>query len=84
MTQNTPRKPSRSEKLKPIELVGFSAVMAVFLGLTVLMSTRDVVLALIGFGGTFILVLVVIAMLVLGMKPNPAERSDLDEQNRGL
>ena len=84
MTQNTPRKPSRSEKLKPIELVGFSAVMAVFLGLTVLMSTRDVVLALIGFGGTFIVVLVVIAMLVLGMKPNPAEKSDLDEQDRGL
>lgn len=84
MTSNTPRKPSRSEKLKPIELVGFSAVMALFLGLTVLMSTRDVLLALIGFGGTFILVLVVIAMLVLGMKPNPAERSDLDEQNRGL
>ena len=84
MTQNTPRKPSRSEKLKPIELVGFSAVMAVFLGLTVLMSTRDVVLALIGFGGTFIVVLVVIAMLVLGMKPNPAEKSDLEEQDRGL
>ena len=84
MTQNTPRKPSRSEKLKPIELVGFSAVMAVFLGLTVLMSTRDVVLALIGFGGTFIVVLVVIAMLVLKMKPNPAEKSDLDEQDRGL
>ncbi|MCY7288104.1 MAG: hypothetical protein LH624_07605 [Cryobacterium sp.] len=84
MTQNTPRKPSRSEKLKPVELVGFSAVMALFLGLTVLMSTRDVVLALIGFGGTFILVLVVIAMLVLGLKPNPAERNDLDEQDRGL
>ncbi|HSP52925.1 MAG TPA: hypothetical protein VLO00_08520 [Cryobacterium sp.] len=83
MTQNTPRKPTRSEKLKPIELVGFSGVMAVFLGLVVLMSTRDVVLALIGFGGTFILVLVVIAMLVLGMKPNPAELSDLDEQNHG-
>ena len=82
MTQNTPRKPSRSEKLKPIELVGFSAVMAVFLGLTVLMSTRDVVLALIGFGGTFIVVLVVIAMLVLKMKPNPAEKSDLEEQDR--
>jgi hypothetical protein len=84
VTQNTPRKPSRSEKLKPVELVGFSAVLALFLGLTVLMSTRDVVLSLIGFGGTFILVLVVIAMLVLGMKPNPAERSDLDEQDRGL
>ncbi|TFC78703.1 ABC transporter ATP-binding protein [Cryobacterium cheniae] len=79
MTQNTPRKPSRSEKLKPIELVGFSGVMALFLGLVVLMSTRDVVLALIGFGGTFILVLAVIALLMLGMKPNPAKRSDLEE-----
>jgi hypothetical protein len=84
VTQNTPRKPSRSEKLKPVELVGFSAVMALFLGLVVLMSTRDVVLSLIGFGGTFILVLVVIAMLVLGMKPNAIERTDIDEQNHPL
>ncbi|TFD29597.1 hypothetical protein [Cryobacterium cryoconiti] len=84
MTQNTPRKPTRSEKLKPVELVGFSAVMALFLGLVVLMSTRDVVLSLIGFGGTFILVLVVIAMLVLGMKPNSIERTDIDEQNHPL
>ena len=84
MTQNTPRKPTRSEKLKPAELVGFSAVMALFLGLVVLMSTRDVVLSLIGFGGTFILVLVVIAMLVLNMKPNAIERTDIDEQNHPL
>ncbi|TFD78345.1 hypothetical protein [Cryobacterium fucosi] len=84
MTQNTPPKPSRSELLKPLELVGLSGVMALFLGLVILMSTRELVLAMIGFGVTFIVVLVVIAMLVLGMKPNDAEKTDLDEQNKGL
>ena len=83
MTQNTPRKPSRSEVLKPLELVGLAAVMALFLGLVVLMSTREPLLALLGFGITFIVVLVVIAMLVLNMKPNDAEKTDMDEQDKG-
>ncbi|MCI4659253.1 MULTISPECIES: hypothetical protein [Cryobacterium] len=83
MTQNTPRKPSRSEVLKPLELVGLAGVMAVFLGLVVLMSTREPLLALIGFGITFIVVLVVIAMLVLNIKPNDAEKTDIDEQDKG-
>jgi len=83
VTQNTPRKPSRSEVLKPLELVGLAGVMAVFLGLVVLMSTREPLLALIGFGITFIVVLVVIAMLVLNIKPNDAEKTDIDEQDKG-
>jgi uncharacterized membrane protein YkgB len=83
VTQNTPRKPSRSEILKPLELVGLAGVMALFLGLVVLMSTREPLLALIGFGITFIVVLVVIAMLVLNMKPNDAEKTDIDEQDKG-
>lgn len=83
MTQNTPRKPSRSEVLKPLELVGLAAVMAIFLGLVVLMATREPLLALVGFGITFIVVLVVIAMLVLNMKPNDAEKTDMDEQDKG-
>jgi len=83
VTQNTPRKPSRSEVLKPLELVGLAAVMALFLGLVVLMSTREPLLALLGFGITFIVVLVVIAMLVLNMKPNDAEKTDMDEQDKG-
>ena len=58
--------------------------MALFLGLVILLVTRDVVLSLIGLGITFIVVLVVIAMFALGMKPNAAEKSDLDEQNHGL
>ena len=83
MTQNTPRKPSRSEVLKPLELVGLAGVMALFLGLVVLMSTREPLLALVGFGITFIVVLVVIAMLVLNIKPNDAEKTDIDEQDKG-
>lgn len=81
MTQNSPQQPSRSERLKPAELVGISAVMGLFVGLTILLTTREVVLSLIALGITFIIALVVIAMLVLGMKPNAAEIDDLDEQN---
>jgi hypothetical protein len=81
MTQNSPHQPSRSERLKPAELVGISGVMALFVALTILLTTREVVLSLIALGITFIIALVVIAMLVLGMKPNAAEIDDLDEQN---
>ena len=81
MTQNPPHQPSRSDRLKPAELVGISAVMGLFVGLTILLTTREVVLSLIALGITFIIALVVIAMLVLGMKPNAAEIDDLDEQN---
>ena len=81
MTQNTPNQPSRSDRLKPAELLGISGVMALFVGLTILLTTREVVLSLIALGVTFIIALVVIAMLVLGMKPNAAEETDIEEQN---
>lgn len=81
MTQNTPHKPTRSEILKPAELVGISGVMALFVGLTILLTTRDWLLSLIALGITFIVALVVIAMFALSMKPTAAEKTDLDEQN---
>lgn len=81
MTQNSPHKPTRSEILKPVELVGISAVMALFVGLTILLATRNLALSSIALGITFIVALVVIAMLALGMKPTAAEQGDLDEQN---
>ncbi len=81
MTSNPPQKPSRSDRLKPVELVGLSGVMALFVGLTILLTTREILLSVIALGITFIVVLVVIAMLVLNLKPNEAERNDLDEQN---
>ena len=82
MTQNTPHKPTRSEILKPVELVAISAAMGLFVGLTILLATRNWALSSIALGITFIVALVVIAMLALGMKPNAAEKSDLDEQNQ--
>jgi hypothetical protein len=82
VTQNTPHKPSRSEILKPVELVAISAGMGLFVGLTILLSTRNWALSSIALGVTFIIALVVIAMLALGMKPDAAEKSDLDEQNQ--
>ncbi len=83
MTQNTPHQPSRSDRLRPAELVGLSAGMALFVGLVILLSTREVMLSIIGLGVTFIIALVSIAMFALGMKPNAAEETDLDEQNKG-
>ncbi|WP_241982245.1 hypothetical protein [Cryobacterium ruanii] len=67
--------------MKPAELLAISAGMALFVGVTILVTTRELMLSAIGLGVTFIVALVVIAMLVLGMKPNASEQNDLDEQN---
>ena len=56
--------------------------MAVFAGLIVLMSTRDIILSLIFTGLAFIVALVIMAMLVLAVRPDGEEQIDLDEQNR--
>ncbi|MDJ0377394.1 hypothetical protein [Cryobacterium sp. PH31-L1] len=80
-TPNSAHQPSRSDRLKPAELLAISAGMALFVGLTILGTTRELMLSVIGLGVTFIVALVVIAMLVLGMKPNASEQTDLDEQN---
>ena len=80
-TPNPAHQPSRSDRLKPAELLAISAGMALFVGVTILITTRELMLSAIGLGVTFIVALVVIAMLVLGMKPNASEQTDLDEQN---
>lgn len=74
--------PTRRDRFRPAELVILSAVIAAFGGLVTLMSTRDLVLTLIAFGIIFILSLVTIALLVMAIKPDDAEKHDLDEQNR--
>ena len=58
-----------------------AAIIAVFVGLVVFGSTRQLELALVFFGVAFIVSLVVIAMLALAVKPDDAEQQDLDEQN---
>lgn len=83
MTQDNPHQPSRSDRLKPIELVGLSGGMALFVGLVILLTTREIMLSVIALGITFIVVLITIAMFTLNMKPDAAEKTDLDEQNHG-
>jgi hypothetical protein len=73
--------PSRQDRLRPLEFVGISAVVAVFIGLVVLFTTRQPILALVFFGIAFIVSLVVIAMLSLAIKPNEAEQTDITEQD---
>jgi Na+/melibiose symporter-like transporter len=67
--------PSRRDRMRPVELLGISAIIAVFTGLVVLLSTREVMLALIFLGIAFIVVVVVLAMLQL------AATSDQDDND---
>lgn len=55
--------------------------MSVFTGLIVLMSTRDIILSLIFTGIAFIVVMMILAMLVLAVRPDGDELSDIDEQD---
>ena len=74
--------PSRRDRTRPLELLGLSGILAIFAGLVVLMSTRDIVLALIFVGIAFIVSLVILAMLALAVRPTGDEQIDLDEQDR--
>lgn len=73
--------PTLRERTRPAELLGLSGVLGVFAGLIVLMSTRDVVVALVFAGVAFIVSLVGIAMLALAVRPTGDEQLDLTEQD---
>jgi peptidoglycan/LPS O-acetylase OafA/YrhL len=73
--------PARKDRVRPVELLALAAGFALFAGLIVLMSTRDIVLSLIFFGLAFIVVLVGLAMLSLAIRPTGDELLDIDEQN---
>lgn len=75
-------KPSLRDRLRPAELLGLSAAIGVFTGLVLLLTTQSLVLVAVGFGVTFILSVMTIALLALSAKPDELERRDLDEQNR--
>ena len=74
--------PSIRERLRPFELLGISAVIGLFTGLVILLTTREWWLAGIGFGSAFILAVMMIALLALSAKPNDAEKSDIEKQDR--
>ncbi|MCU1405285.1 MAG: hypothetical protein JWQ43_1588 [Glaciihabitans sp.] len=73
--------PSRKERLRPLELIVLSAIVALFVGFVVFASTRDIGLGSIFGGIAFIAALLTLAMLALSTKPDDAERTDLDEQD---
>ena len=75
------KKPSRNDRTRPLELLVLSGVLGVFAGLVVLMSTRELVVALIFMGIAFIVSRVVLAMLSLAVQPTGAEKIDLAEQD---
>lgn len=73
--------PTLRDRMKPIELLLVSAVLGLFTGAVVLMSSRDLILSSISFGAVFIISLVSMAMFVLAIKPNKKELLDIEEQN---
>lgn len=74
--------PSRRDRFRPLELLGFSGVVAIFVGLIVLMSTRQANLTFIFGGISFIVTLMTLAMLSLTSKPSGEERLDMRQQDR--
>ena len=75
--------PSRRDRTRPLELLGLSAVFGVFVALVTLMASRELPLAFIAFGLTFIVSIVTLATIALTAGASPEERIDLDDQDRG-
>jgi len=74
--------PSKRDRTRPAELLGLSGVIALFVAVVVVLSSRDLLLGVIALGATFILSLVILATLALTVSASPEERIDLDEQDR--
>lgn len=97
MTEPTPSDqqpkvtPTRRDRLRPLELVGFAGVLAVFAGIIVLVVLRtpegvvDFARAGIVTGIVFIVSLMVLALLGLGGKPSEEDveaRKDLHHPDK--
>lgn len=86
MNDETPTKPTRRDRFRPLELILFSTILAVFAGVVVLATTRSPLLAVIFFGVAFIASLMMVALVGLGGKPSDedlAARKDLQQPDRG-
>lgn len=72
----SPQGPSRHDRLRPLELVGFAGVLALFTGLVVFyviqgwQSAYGWTFAGVSAGVVFIIVLITVALLGLGAKPS--------------
>lgn len=82
MTDQTPQPPTRRDRFRPVELLVFAAIVAVFIGGVVVFATRDFRLGGIFAGIGFVVTLVVLATLAITTKPDVEERRDIDDQDR--
>lgn len=72
MSEPSGRRPTWRERARPAEVLGLAAVLAAFVGVGVLFSTRNLVLAVEFFGAAFVVSVVVCATLLLAIsKPEP-------------
>lgn len=69
-----PANPSRRDRLRPLELIGFSLVLAIFAALVVLMVTRNWTLTGIAAGVAFIVSVMMVALVGLGKAPSEEDR----------
>jgi cyanate permease len=68
--------PTRRQRLRPLELVVMAALVAGFVGVVVLVTTRDLSLASIFAGVAFIAALLLLAMLALVETSDPTDPSE--------
>jgi len=72
-------RPSRRDRLRPLELLGLAGAIGVFVGLVVGLATREWILAAIFFGAIFIVSLVVLAMLSLAASSPDEKLPGMDD-----
>ncbi|HEX3678533.1 MAG TPA: hypothetical protein VHU90_02330 [Galbitalea sp.] len=82
MTNPTPTPPSRRDRFRPVELLVMAGGVAIFVGLVVAGSIRDIETGAIFAGIAFIVSLVVLATLAITTRPDAEERRDIDDQDR--
>jgi hypothetical protein len=82
VSDETPTPPTRRDRFRPVELLVFAAIVAVFIGFVVVFATREWKLGGIFAGVGFIVSLVVLATLAITTKPDVEERRDIDDQDR--
>ena len=61
--------PHRRDRTRPLELLGISAAIGIFVGIFVFVGTRALDRALIFAGVSFVIAVVVLAMLMLAVGP---------------
>lgn len=77
-------KPSRRDRLKPVEYLAFAGGIGIFSALVVMLVIREPIHAVVVGGIAFIVSLVVIATLTLMMQPpKPEDRDQGDDRPRG-